>query len=115
MISLLLAVRRNLQNLVRILKHETLRALLFMLVIIVIGGVIFFMNEEGMRFTEALYTSVVILLPTSLEVGYTPNGGFAEIFILLYLLSGIGIMLTLLLGGVSQLVKKEKLDEEPEE
>lgn len=112
MVSLLLAVRRNLKNLVRILKNETLRALLFMLIIIIISGVIFFMNTEGMRFTEALYTSVVILLPTSIEVSYTPANGFSEMFMLLYLLSGIGLMLTLLLGGVAQLIKKEKLDQE---
>lgn len=107
-----MAVRRNLSNLIRILKHETLRALLFMLAVIIVGGVIFFMKNVGMSFTHALYTSVVILLPTSLEVDYTPSGAFAEMFMLLYLLSGIGIMLTLLLGGVTQLVKKEKLDEE---
>lgn len=112
MVSMLLAVRRNLKNLVRILKHESLRAILFMLLIIIFSGVIFFMGTEGMRFTEALYTSVVILLPTSIEVDYTPGSGYSEMFMLLYLLSGIGLMLTLLLGGVTQLIKKEKLDED---
>ncbi|WP_152657723.1 hypothetical protein [Oceanobacillus sp. CFH 90083] len=117
MISLLLAVRRNLQNLIRILKNESLRALLFMLFFIVVGGIVFFMHTEGMRFTEALYTSVIILLPTSIQVNYTPESTYAEIFMLLYLLSGIGITLTLLLGGVAQFIKKEKLDaeESPEE
>jgi len=73
------------------LKDPEFEALLFLLVVILFSGTIFYHGVEGWGWLDSLYFSVVTLT----TVGYgdlSPHTDIGKIFTMAYLLVGIGIL-----------------------
>jgi voltage-gated potassium channel Kch len=73
------------------LKDPEFEALLFLLLVILVSGTIFYHGVEGWGWLDSLYFSVVTLT----TVGYgdlSPHTSIGKIFTMAYLLIGIGIL-----------------------
>jgi len=73
------------------LKDPEFEALLFLLVVILASGAVFYHGVEGWSWLDSLYFSVITLT----TVGYgdiTPHTDIGKIFTMAYLFIGIGIL-----------------------
>lgn len=96
MSSLGIALFRLGLGIVRGLRDEEFRSLLFLLVLTVAGGTIFYATTEGWQWIDAVYFSVMTLL--TIGAGpLEPSTTFSKVFTMIYALGGIGLMLAFLL------------------
>lgn len=97
MISLVIALKRLFNSLWYIFKQPLSKALILTLSLILFGGTMYLTKVGHLSLFDALYTSIIILIPTSLSVEYSPETTMDKIFILAYLLTGSGTMITTLI------------------
>ncbi len=79
-------------SILRGLKDPEFRALLFFVFVILIVGTIFYHNFEGWRWIDSFYFSSISLT----TVGYgdlAPKTDIGKIFTVVYIFSGVGIIL----------------------
>ncbi len=91
-----------------VLKDRKYRRLTITTLTVLGIGTVFFHLVENWRWLDALYFSVVSLL----TVGYgdfTPQKDISKIFIIIYLITGIGILLSFLEAVTS---KRKSMDRE---
>lgn len=56
----------------------------------------FYKKVEGWALTDAIYFAFVSLIPTSVDIGLSPQTDFGKWFTIIYLVVGVGVMLMLL-------------------
>lgn len=86
--SLVIAIRRGLSD-------PKFRALASLVFILLVGGTIFYWRVEGWSILDSLYFSVITLT----TVGYgdlAPTGAVSKVFTMVYVLFGLGILLSFL-------------------
>ncbi len=91
MIAFLVTLRRMVKATVLGLKEPEFQVLLSLTVAMLISGTMFYSNVEGLSILNALYFSVITLA----TVGYgdfTPQTDFGKIFTILYILTGVGLI-----------------------
>jgi len=75
----------------RSLRDPEFRAMFVTVVVLLVGGTVFYSNEEGWRVVDALYFSVITLT----TIGYGdlhPTTDVSKIFTIFYILVGIGVL-----------------------
>ena len=101
MIAFLLAVLELFRTLWRGLKDPEFRALLFLVVLLVVAGTVFYSRIEGWSLLDSAFFSLITLT----TVGYgdmVPTTPISKIFTMIYLVAGISVLLGFLnkVGGM---------------
>ncbi|OCS83078.1 potassium channel family protein [Caryophanon tenue] len=96
MVSFLLTAVRLLRALGVAIKEKVFLSLLTTLLLINMSGVLFYTSVEGWSYVDAIYFSWISLIPTSIDIGYAPVTTFGKIFTMMYLVVGVGLMISLL-------------------
>ncbi|PFG12011.1 potassium channel family protein [Bacillus sp. es.036] len=92
MISFLLTLKRMLSALWWAIKDKEFQVLFFLTTITLVSGTIFYHTVESWSVLDSLYFSVVTL--TTVGFGdFSPQTDFGKIFTILYLFTGIGLIL----------------------
>lgn len=81
----------------RSFKRPQFLSLFTTLFLIILSGTLFYKGTEGWYWLDALYFSVVSLIPTGVETGLYPTSDFSKIFTMIYLIAGTGVMFIMLL------------------
>ena len=84
--SFVTAVRRGLSD-------PTFRALASLVLVLLAGGTVFYWRVEGWSILDSLYFSVITLT----TVGYgdlAPSGGLSKVFTMVYVLLGLGVLVS---------------------
>ena len=93
MLSFFLTILRFLRALRRAWRDSLFRASFYLTLLILVSGTMFFATVEGMRWIDAAYLSVVTL--TTLGYGdLHPTTDAGKLFTIVYLFSGMGVMVT---------------------
>lgn len=96
MISFILTVKRLLKGLLIAVKNKEFLSLLTTLLLINLSGVLFYTKLEGWTYLNAIYFSWVSLIPSSIEIGFSPETTLGKVFTMIYLVVGVGVMIGLL-------------------
>jgi hypothetical protein len=89
-----------------VLKDPQYRRLTLTTLAVLSAGTVFFHFAENWRWLDALYFSVISL--TTVGYGdFTPHRDISKIFVIIYLITGIGILLSFLEAVTS---KRKKLE-----
>lgn len=96
MISFFLTAARLLKALGKAMARPVFQSLLLTLFLILLSGTLFYTQVEGWHVLDAVYFGVVSLIPTGVEAGVSPSTSIGKIFTMMYLLVGVGIMISLL-------------------
>jgi hypothetical protein len=92
MIVFLVTLARLLGSVLRGLRDPEFRALLFLVVILLLSGALFYRSVEGWTLLDSLYFSVATLT----TVGYgdlSPTTPASKVFTMAYILVGVGVLL----------------------
>lgn len=81
--------------------------LLSLTAVILMSGTFFYSGVEGFSKIDALYFSVATLTTVG-SANLEPSTDFGKIFTVIYMISGIGIMLGLIVKVSMQMRNKEK-------
>ena len=104
MIALLLAFRGLARAVVAVWRDPETKALPFVAGALVLTGTLFYWRIEDWTVIEALYFSVVTL--TTVGYGdFTPTTVEAQIFTIIYILTGLGILVALLSSVAQQYLR----------
>ncbi len=88
-----------------LLRNKEFRTLLYLVVITLIAGAIFYHFYEGWNWIDSLYFSSVTLT----TVGYGdlhPTSGISKIFTIVYAVIGIGILFTFINFWANERIKR---------
>ena len=96
MISFILTAKRLLEAILVAVKDKIFISLLTTLLIINLSGVLFYTKLEGWSYLDAIYFSWVSLIPSSIDIGYSPETPLGKVFTMMYLVVGVGVMIALL-------------------
>jgi len=101
MVSFLLAILALFRSLWRGLKDPEFRALLFLVVLLLLAGTVFYHRAEGWSLLDSAFFSLITLT----TVGYgdmVPTTPFSKIFTMVFLIAGISVLLGFLnkVGGM---------------
>lgn len=107
MISFILTLRRMLKAFVKLIKDKEFQVLLSLTAVILMSGTFFYSGVEGFSKIDALYFSVATLTTVG-SANLEPSTDFGKIFTVIYMISGIGIMLGLIVKVSMQMRNKEK-------
>ncbi len=111
MIPLLLAFRGLRQAIVAVWRDPETKALPLVAGALVLTGTLFYWRFEDWTVIEALYFSVVTL--TTVGYGdFTPTTTGTQIFTIIYILTGLGILVALL-SAVAQQYLRRKAEPDP--
>jgi voltage-gated potassium channel len=105
-LPVLLAFRGLAQAVAAVWRDPTTKALPVVAGALVLTGTIFYWRFEDWTIIEALYFSVVTL--TTVGYGdFTPTSAGTEIFTIIYILTGLGILVALLASVAEQYLKQK--------
>lgn len=110
MISFLLTIRRFFHGFFHAFKKSYFKTLLVLTITILISGTIFYSTVEGFSVLDALYFSVVTLT----TVGHPTLGpvtAFGKIFTMLYIMTGLGLIMGFIYTLGSGIVQSKGNDE----
>ncbi|MFB9860158.1 ion channel [Salinicoccus siamensis] len=110
MISFFLTALRLLKAIGKALSRPAFKSLLFTLFVILLSGTLFYTSVEGWGVLDTIYFGVVSLIPSSVETGLTPVTNAGKIFTMMYLVVGVGVMVSML-----GMIAKEVIDFKPEQ
>lgn len=106
MISLLLAFRGLARAVAAVWRDPDTKALPVVAGVLVLTGTIFYWRFEDWTIIEALYFSIVTLT----TVGYGdihPTSAGTQIFTIIYILTGLGVLVALLASVADQYIKQK--------
>ncbi|MGI2328339.1 potassium channel family protein [Planococcus sp. YIM B11945] len=106
MISFILTLRRMLKAFFQLMKDKEFQVLFFLTAVILISGTIFYSSVEGFSIIDALYFSVATLTTVG-SANLEPSSDFGKIFTIVYMISGIGVMLGLIVKVSMQMRNKQ--------
>ncbi|MDE3089396.1 MAG: two pore domain potassium channel family protein [Chloroflexota bacterium] len=92
MLSFLITLGRFVHAIWTGLRDPEFRALLFLVLLTLLSGTLFYVKVENWSFLDALYFSVTTLTTVGLGDLY-PTNPASKIFTMIYILVGIGILL----------------------
>ena len=105
MIPLYLAFRGLARAIVAVWRDPETKALPFVAALLVLTGTIFYWRFEDWTIIQALYFSVVTL--TTVGFGdFTPTSAGTQIFTIIYILTGLGVLVALL-SSVAQHIRQK--------
>jgi voltage-gated potassium channel len=105
-IALLHALRGLTRAVVAVWRDPETKALPPVVGLLVLAGTIFYWHFEDWTFIEALYFSVVAL--TTVGFGdFTPTSAGTQIFTIIYILTGIGLLVALLTSVAQQFLRQK--------
>lgn len=105
MIPLLLAARRLARALAAVWRDPETKALPVVAGALVITGTLFYWRFEDWTIIEALYFSVVTL--TTVGFGdYSPTNAGTQLFTIVYILTGLGVLVALLSSVAQQYLRQ---------
>lgn len=107
MISFILTLRRMLKAFFQLIKDKEFQVLLGLTAVILLSGTIFYSTVEGFTRIDALYFSIATLTTVG-SATLEPTTDFGKIFTILYMITGIGVMLSLILKVSLQMQNKNK-------
>ena len=110
MISFILTAKRLLEAILVAVKDKVFISLLTTLLIINLSGVLFYSKLEGWSYLDAIYFSWVSLIPSSIDIGYSPETPLGKVFTMMYLVVGVGVMIALLAMIAKAVVNIDKED-----
>jgi voltage-gated potassium channel len=111
MIPLLLAFRELTRAIVAVWRDPETKALPVVAGVLVLTGTLFYWRFEDWTFVEALYFSIVTL--TTVGYGdFSPTTPETQIFTIIYILTGFGVLVALL-TSVAQQYLKHKTEPKP--
>lgn len=93
MLSLGFALLRLFKGVYRGLSDPDFRALLLVLLVVVLGGTLFFHAQEGWSWVDSAYFSVMTLATIAPE-GFVLTSEFSKIFAIAYVIGGLGVMIS---------------------
>lgn len=96
MISFILTAKRLLSALLVAVKNKLFLSLITTLLLINLSGVLFYTKIEGWTYLNAIYFSWVSLIPSGIDIGFSPETDLGKIFTMMYLVVGVGVMIGLL-------------------
>jgi voltage-gated potassium channel len=105
-IPLFLAARELARAIVAVWRDPETKALPFIAGALVLTGTLFYWRFEDWTIIEALYFSVVTLT----TVGYgdlTPTSAGTQIFTIIYILTGLGVLVALLASVAEQYISQK--------
>ena len=106
MIPLLLAFRGLARAIVAVWRDPETKALPFVAALLVLTGTIFYWRFEDWTIIQALYFSVVTL--TTVGFGdFTPTSAGTQIFTIIYILTGLGVLVALLSSVAQQYIAQK--------
>ena len=109
MISFFLTAIRLFKAIGKAFARPAFKSLLFTLFLILLSGTLFYIGVEGWGVLDAIYFGVVSLVPSSVDIGMTPVTSAGKIFTMMYLVVGVGVMVSML-----GMIAKEVIDFKPE-
>ncbi len=101
MTSLFLTLVRLVGAMWQGLKDDEFRALLFLVVVLLLGGTLFYHRVEGWNLLDSAFFSLITLT----TVGYgdlVPTTPLSKVFTMIYLITGMSV----LIGFLNQIAKK---------
>lgn len=107
MISFILTLRRMLKAIIQLIKDKEFQVLLVITLAILVSGTIFYSTVEEFSVIDALYFSAATLTTVG-SANLEPATDFGKVFTIIYMISGIGVMLTMILKLSRQITSKEK-------
>ena len=106
MVPLLLAFRGLARAVTAVWRDPETKALPFVAAALLITGTIFYWRSEGWTIIQALYFSVVTL--TTVGFGdFTPTSAGTQIFTIIYILTGLGVLVALLSSVAQQYIRQK--------
>lgn len=109
MLSFILTAKKLLDALLVAVKDKLFLSLITTLLLINLSGVLFYMKVEGWTVLNAIYFAWVSLIPSSVDIGFSPTTNIGKIFTMMYLVVGVGVMM-----GLLALIAKAVLNVEKE-
>lgn len=104
MTSFFLTLARFFRAFKRSIQDSEFRKLFLVVWALLVSGMLFYHFAEGWRFIDSLYFSVTTL--TTVGTTFSPTHDISKIFTIVYLIVGIGVMLSFI-THVAQQAKKE--------
>jgi len=114
MISFILTAKRLLSALILAFKEKVFLSLLTTLLLINLSGVLFYTSVEGWGYLDAIYFAWVSLIPSSIEIGFSPQTDLGKVFTMMYLVVGVGVMVGLLAMIAKAVVNFDEYDNKGE-
>ena len=110
MISFILTAKRLLEAILVAVKDKIFISLFTTLLLINLSGVLFYTKLEGWGYLDAIYFSWVSLIPSSIDIGYSPETALGKVFTMMYLVVGVGVMVALIAMIAKAVVNIEEED-----
>lgn len=114
MISFLLTLKRLLGGIFRAFRSKNFQALFVLVLVFLLSGTLFYVNEEGLTVVDALYFCVMTL-STVRHPDFVPATNLGKVFTMVYVMAGTGIFIGLILHIAYAIFKDKRREEHDEE
>ncbi|QJD84905.1 potassium channel family protein [Cohnella herbarum] len=95
MVSLLVTLSRLLKGISKSVKDKNFQALFILILLMLVSGTLFYTEEEGMSFVDALYFCISTLSTVG-HPNFEPQTTLGKIFTMIYIVVGTGLFLGLM-------------------